>query len=71
MTSTNRGSALDTGVMTITRTLAGATAVTALVIVFLLTGVPAWAYVLPALVLVVEVAIALRASRIDRAATLA
>lgn len=40
---------------------------TTLVIVFLLTGVPAWAYALPALVLAVEVAMSLRASRLGRA----
>lgn len=57
--------------MTIAGTITGATAVTALVLVFLLTGVSAWAYVLPALVLVVEVAMAVRASRIDLIAALA
>lgn len=54
--------------MTVTHTIASATAVTALLIVFLLTGVLAWAYLLPALVLVAEVAMAARASHIDRAA---
>ncbi|WP_175400022.1 hypothetical protein [Tsukamurella pseudospumae] len=57
--------------MTITRTITGATAVTALLLVFVLTGAPAWAYLLPALVLVVEVAMAALANRIDRATALA
>lgn len=57
--------------MTISRTIAGATTVSALLIVFLMTGVPTWAYLLPALVLAVEFAMAVRASRIDRAATFA
>lgn len=56
--------------MTISRTIAGATTVTALLIVFLMTGVPAWAYLLPALVLASELAMAVRASRIDRAVAL-
>ncbi|WP_165824230.1 hypothetical protein [Tsukamurella pulmonis] len=56
--------------MTISRTIAGATTVTALLLVFVMTGVPAWAYLLPALVLAIELAMAVRASRIDRAVAL-
>lgn len=54
--------------MSISRTITGASAGTALLIVFLLTGVPAWAYLFPALVLIVEVGMAVRATRIDRTA---
>lgn len=49
------------------RTITVSTTVVVLVLVFALTGVPAWAYLLPAAIAVVEVALQVRARRIDGA----